>query len=94
MRLHDFIRLQLEEIDRHKWIESQKAGRDLGEEAVFDWVRKYANDFRRYVVEDLDETVIFPNGICAPPMNLTGSSYKFEDHNVKHRAIQSDKSRT
>jgi hypothetical protein len=29
------------EIDRHKWIASQQAGRDLGEEAVREWVRKH-----------------------------------------------------
>lgn len=29
------------EADRHKWIESQKHGRDLGHEAVRDWFRIY-----------------------------------------------------
>lgn len=29
------------EVDRHKWIESQKLGRDLGEVAVRDWFRRY-----------------------------------------------------
>jgi hypothetical protein len=30
-----------DEINRHKWIICQKAGRDLGEEAVRDWVRNH-----------------------------------------------------
>ena len=29
------------EIDKHKWIASQQAGRDMGEEAVKDWVRRH-----------------------------------------------------
>ena len=28
-------------LDRHKWIQSQKAGRDLGQEAVRDWIQKH-----------------------------------------------------
>ncbi len=44
----DYIRLQLQEIQKHKWIESEKAGRDLGQDAVFDWIDRYAEDFRRY----------------------------------------------
>ena len=41
----EYLRLEFEEILRHKWIQSEKAGRDLGEEAAFDWVNKYAAKF-------------------------------------------------
>ena len=78
MTLHEFIALQLREIDRHKWIESQKAGRDLGEEAVFDWVLNYAEDFRRYILEVLGEQVVYPNGQAAPPMDISGN-YNLND---------------
>jgi len=37
---------QIEEIKRHKWIESEKAGYDLGNDAVFDWIDKHAAAFR------------------------------------------------
>ena len=30
-----------QEIQRYKWIESEKAGRDLGDAAVHSWVRKH-----------------------------------------------------
>jgi hypothetical protein len=40
-------RLQLIEIDRHKWIESEKAGKDLGAVAILDWVKRFAAQFRR-----------------------------------------------
>jgi len=41
-------RIQIREILKHKWILSEKAGRDLGEEAVADWVEKDAAAFRDY----------------------------------------------
>jgi len=37
----------VEEAERHKWIESEKAGRDLGEAAIQSWVRKHWNGFLR-----------------------------------------------
>ena len=44
--LRSYNEMQLREIERHKWIESEKEGRDLGEDAAFDWVRRYAASFR------------------------------------------------
>ena len=44
----DILRIELEEILKHKWIESEKAGYDLGDQAVWDWVKKYAQEFRNY----------------------------------------------
>lgn len=37
----------LSAIDRHKWIESQKAGRDLGKMAVDDWIERYWKGWTR-----------------------------------------------
>src|SRR5437868_14971236 len=37
----------VQEAERHKWIESQKAGRDLGEWAIRCWVREHWNGFLR-----------------------------------------------
>jgi hypothetical protein len=39
-------RNQMEEILKHKWIESEKAGHNLGPEAVGDWIDKYADKWR------------------------------------------------
>lgn len=44
--LKRYNQIQIEEIQRHKWIESEKAGRDLGQEAVLDWIHRYAASFR------------------------------------------------
>ncbi|HOO76317.1 MAG TPA: hypothetical protein PK636_02860 [bacterium] len=38
---------QLQEIEKHKWIESEKAGCDLGNIAMLDWINKYAESWRR-----------------------------------------------
>ena len=35
------------EAERHKWIESEKAGRDLGEHALRQWVRDHWWDYLR-----------------------------------------------
>lgn len=35
------------EILRHKWLESEKAGRDIGfERALLDWIRKHRSAWR------------------------------------------------
>ena len=38
----------LREAERHKWIESQKQGRDLGELAIREWYRKHWRLYCRY----------------------------------------------
>ena len=45
-----------EEILRHKWIESQKAGKDIGfERALFDWVRYHRDGWREHRQEKRDK---------------------------------------
>ena len=46
---------QIEEILKHKWIMSEKEGRDLGEEAVWDWIERYAAEYRAYWEKVLKE---------------------------------------
>ena len=53
---HDFVKESLlykeflaerEEILRHKWIESEKAGHDIGfEKALLDWIVKHRSSWR------------------------------------------------
>ena len=43
--IHDEAR---REAQRHKWIESQKHGRDLGDQAIRDWYRKYWRAYCRH----------------------------------------------
>jgi len=43
----DFL-AEREEILKHKWIESEKAGRDIGfERALTDWIVKHRSEWRR-----------------------------------------------
>ena len=40
------------EINKHKWIESEKKGTDIGfEEALLDWVSKHRSQWRDYIHE-------------------------------------------
>ena len=37
-----------EEIDKHKWLESEKAGYDIGfEKAAEDWISRYADEWEQ-----------------------------------------------
>jgi hypothetical protein len=47
-RHREALSLQLEEIRKHKWIESEKAHRDLGSEAVMDWIKNHAARWRQW----------------------------------------------
>ena len=50
-RQAEMLAKQREEIQRHKWIESEKAQRDLGAEAVLDWIQRYAPQWRAWYEE-------------------------------------------
>lgn len=41
-----FMLDQVEEMKKHKWIVSEQAHRDMGEAAFFEWIAKFAKDFR------------------------------------------------
>ncbi|OHE80823.1 MAG: hypothetical protein A2107_02390 [Verrucomicrobia bacterium GWF2_62_7] len=46
-----------EEILRHKWLESEKAGQDIGfERALVDWVAKYRTTWRRWRQESASKS--------------------------------------
>lgn len=46
--LEAYLTIQREEMERHKWLESEKSKNDLGCHALNDWVSKYSSDFARY----------------------------------------------
>lgn len=44
---HIFLKTQIEEIEKYKWIESEKVGYDIGmQKACHDWIGKFAKQFR------------------------------------------------
>lgn len=43
--IKDYARKKKDEADRHKWLESEKAGKDLGGKALEEWKRKHSQDF-------------------------------------------------
>lgn len=45
----EIMKLEVEEIKKHRWIESEKKGYDIGSYvAALDWIEKYAVEFRKY----------------------------------------------
>jgi len=48
-----FIHLEREEMLKHKWIESEKVGYDLGEKALIDWAEKHSKNFRKLHLEEV-----------------------------------------
>ncbi len=45
--LREYNAKQIEEIQKYKWIESEKVGYDIGElKAAVDWIRQYSSAFR------------------------------------------------
>jgi len=51
MSTKEFNELQKRAIEKYKWEESERAGRDLGEFAVLKWIRLYAKKFREEYYE-------------------------------------------
>lgn len=52
--LYREFQLEREEILKHKWIESEKAGYDIGfERALTDWIIKYRSGWRKWRQEQL-----------------------------------------
>lgn len=48
MNIFYINRRQIYEMERHKYLSSEKAGYDLGEEARYDWINRYASIFRQW----------------------------------------------
>ena len=47
--LLEIVRSQREEIKRYKWIESEKAGQDIGwERAMQEWMQKFFPEWKQY----------------------------------------------
>lgn len=53
-RHSSMMAMEREEILRHKWIESEKRNRDMGSEAAFDWIRRYAAVWRQWFEENYE----------------------------------------
>ena len=56
--LKKFLDKQLEEINKDKWIEGEKLGKDPGREFVSQWIKVNALKFRKkYALGDLKEAI-------------------------------------
>jgi hypothetical protein len=43
-----YMAIQREEMERHKWLESEKRQQDAGKDALADWVTRFSSKFARY----------------------------------------------
>lgn len=57
-RMRLMLELQRAEMNRHKWIRSEQEGRDLGRDAIFDWISNHAADWREWFEEEFAETEV------------------------------------
>lgn len=49
-----FLLAQIDEINRHKWIESEKLGYDMGfSAAAMEWISLYAGSFKEHWINQL-----------------------------------------
>ena len=47
--LKAYLNAQLDEIQKYKWIESERHSEDIGfERAAFEWIGKYGDSFHQY----------------------------------------------
>jgi len=46
-RTKEFIQDEIREIQKYKWIESEKAGHDTGEYSTLKWIENYACQYRK-----------------------------------------------
>ena len=55
-----FLEAQIRDIEKFKWLESEKAGKDIGwEEAARSYCRLHASGFRhKFVCDDLEEALL------------------------------------
>ena len=53
-RIRREMEIQRREIEKHKWIESERQGADQGQKAVRDWIDRYAAGWREWCDYQLD----------------------------------------
>ena len=64
LSLQELCRLERDEMLRHKWIESEKAGRDLGQAALIDWALRHDLQFVRERSETRDKDACASECTC------------------------------
>jgi hypothetical protein len=73
-----------EEILKHKWLESERLGYDIGfERALLDWIRKHRDTWRASRRAQLATTSPVANRAGAPAQSSTGGSAQAGDPAAK-----------
>jgi len=74
-RCQKFMEEQKHQMEIHKWIESEKAKRDLGDLPLLDWVTKFAAIFRQQWEEKYGPIIEDENGMCCSGCSGTKVRY-------------------
>lgn len=72
---------QKRQIEIYKWLESERAGRDLSDNAAIEWIRKYAISFREWA-----ETIPYECkkcGLCQDCGNKEECCQPFNEERLK-----------
>ena len=80
-RIRQINEEQKRQIALHRWIESEKAGRDLKEEAEIDWVDRFASSFRNWVETVPSECL--KCGLCENGTNCKFCRNPFNPNRIK-----------
>ena len=57
MDLKSYVLHQKDEMLKYKWIKSQQAGKDLGEQALREWIEKYGKEYREAYNAEYQELI-------------------------------------
>jgi len=71
---------QIRQMNIHKWLESEKSGRDLGEDAVLDWIEKHARNFREWA--EKVPYMCARCGICGSPKDEKTCVMPFDEERM------------
>lgn len=52
---HEFMQAQAQALEEFKWLESEKAGRDLGNDCCLEWVLNHSEQFYNDYIKKLEE---------------------------------------
>lgn len=74
-------REQARQIEIHKWIASERAGKDLSDTAILEWGKKYASSFREWAESIPYECIRC--GLCPDCTNKEECCKPFDEERLK-----------
>jgi len=70
---HECLQAQIQEMLKYKWLKSEQLGYDVGEIAIYEWIRLFAAKFRNEWEKN--------NGICNNNRNYYINNNNIDNNN-------------